>query len=196
MLCIYFTHMGSSVLNISVHVRALHSQCLLNPNRLFMPYASLTWALHTSVKHRQTLYLLNLTHKGSVYSIYTHEHMILYFYTSQKQALHTLILYSYGLRAIHTTYFIRKWLFLLHTSYTRALHNQYFTKELNSLWENVSKINCESARVRGQLTCLEVKQKNKKKNCRLYVCSLSSPWRPHTEDKRMVLEYTHGLFIT
>jgi hypothetical protein len=27
-------------------------------------------------------------------------------------------------------------------------------------------------------------------------CSLSSPWRPHTEDKRMVLEYTHGLFIT
>jgi hypothetical protein len=27
-------------------------------------------------------------------------------------------------------------------------------------------------------------------------CSVSSPWRPHKEDKRMVLEYTHGLFIT
>jgi hypothetical protein len=24
----------------------------------------------------------------------------------------------------------------------------------------------------------------------------TSPWRPHEEDKRMVLEYTHGLFIT
>jgi hypothetical protein len=27
-------------------------------------------------------------------------------------------------------------------------------------------------------------------------CFASSPWRPHTEDKRMVLEHTHGLFIT
>ncbi len=27
-------------------------------------------------------------------------------------------------------------------------------------------------------------------------CFAMSPWRPHTEDKRMVLEYTHGLFIT
>jgi hypothetical protein len=27
-------------------------------------------------------------------------------------------------------------------------------------------------------------------------CSVPSPWRPHIEDKRMVLEYTHGLFIT
>jgi hypothetical protein len=27
-------------------------------------------------------------------------------------------------------------------------------------------------------------------------CSVPSPWRPHKEDKRMVLEYTHGLFIT
>jgi hypothetical protein len=27
-------------------------------------------------------------------------------------------------------------------------------------------------------------------------CSVQSPWRPHIEDKRMVLEYTHGLFIT
>jgi hypothetical protein len=27
-------------------------------------------------------------------------------------------------------------------------------------------------------------------------CSVSSPWRPHIEDKRMVLEHTHGLFIT
>ncbi len=26
-------------------------------------------------------------------------------------------------------------------------------------------------------------------------CSVPSPWRPHIEDKRMVLEYTHGLFI-
>jgi hypothetical protein len=24
----------------------------------------------------------------------------------------------------------------------------------------------------------------------------TSRWRPHVEDKRMVLEYTHGLFIT
>jgi hypothetical protein len=29
-----------------------------------------------------------------------------------------------------------------------------------------------------------------------YNCFASSPWRPHTEDKRMVLEHTHGLFIT
>ncbi len=29
-----------------------------------------------------------------------------------------------------------------------------------------------------------------------YSCFASSPWRPHTEDKRMVLEHTHGLFIT
>jgi hypothetical protein len=28
------------------------------------------------------------------------------------------------------------------------------------------------------------------------ICSVQSPWRPHIEDKRMVLEYTHGLFIT
>ncbi len=27
-------------------------------------------------------------------------------------------------------------------------------------------------------------------------CFALSPRRPHTEDKRMVLEYTHGLFIT
>jgi hypothetical protein len=27
-------------------------------------------------------------------------------------------------------------------------------------------------------------------------CFASSPWRPYTEDKRMVLEHTHGLFIT
>ncbi len=27
-------------------------------------------------------------------------------------------------------------------------------------------------------------------------CFALSPWRPHEEDKRMVLEYTHGLFIT
>jgi hypothetical protein len=27
-------------------------------------------------------------------------------------------------------------------------------------------------------------------------CFASSPWRPHTEDKRMALEHTHGLFIT
>ncbi len=27
-------------------------------------------------------------------------------------------------------------------------------------------------------------------------CFVSSPWRPHIEDKRMVLEHTHGLFIT
>ncbi len=27
-------------------------------------------------------------------------------------------------------------------------------------------------------------------------CSVPSRWRPHEEDKRMVLEYTHGLFIT
>jgi hypothetical protein len=30
----------------------------------------------------------------------------------------------------------------------------------------------------------------------IYICSVSSPWRPHIEDKRMVLEHTHGLFIT
>ncbi len=30
----------------------------------------------------------------------------------------------------------------------------------------------------------------------LSTCFASSPWRPHTEDKRMVLEHTHGLFIT
>ncbi len=29
-----------------------------------------------------------------------------------------------------------------------------------------------------------------------FTCSVPSPWRPHIEDKRMVLEYTHGLFIT
>jgi hypothetical protein len=28
-----------------------------------------------------------------------------------------------------------------------------------------------------------------------YQCSVSR-WRPHKVDKRMVLEYTHGLFIT
>ncbi len=28
-----------------------------------------------------------------------------------------------------------------------------------------------------------------------YYCSVSR-WRPHKVDKRMVLEYTHGLFIT
>ncbi len=46
---------------------------------------------------------------------------------------------------------------------------------------------------------------NKTKLCRLekkeilkllvYKCSVSR-WRPHKVDKRMVLEYTHGLFIT
>jgi hypothetical protein len=30
----------------------------------------------------------------------------------------------------------------------------------------------------------------------IFNCSVSSPWRPHIEDKRMVLEHTHGLFIT
>ncbi len=30
----------------------------------------------------------------------------------------------------------------------------------------------------------------------VYECFVSSPWRPHIEDKRMVLEHTHGLFIT
>ncbi len=29
-----------------------------------------------------------------------------------------------------------------------------------------------------------------------YKCFASSPWRPHIEDKRMVLEHTHGLFLT
>ncbi len=29
----------------------------------------------------------------------------------------------------------------------------------------------------------------------VYSCSVSR-WRPHKVDKRMVLEYTHGLFIT
>jgi hypothetical protein len=30
----------------------------------------------------------------------------------------------------------------------------------------------------------------------LCYCSVPSPWRPHKVDKRMVLEYTHDLFIT
>ncbi len=34
-----------------------------------------------------------------------------------------------------------------------------------------------------------------KGDLRVY-CFVSSPWRPHIEDKRMVLEHTHGLFIT
>ncbi len=33
------------------------------------------------------------------------------------------------------------------------------------------------------------------KNCTDY-CFASSPRRPYIEDKRMVLEHTHGLFIT
>jgi hypothetical protein len=42
-----------------------------------------------------------------------------------------------------------------------------------------------------------VRQKHKKKKKDYnYDCSVSSPWRPHIEEKRMVLEHTHGLFIT
>ncbi len=43
-------------------------------------------------------------------------------------------------------------------------------------------------------TCLHCQQS--KIHRHIPICFVSSPWRPYIEDKRMVLEHTHGLFIT